>query len=116
MEILKDSNTMLISNTELLLFMSSTKSNYPKTQMEFRGKTASYLEQNGVQLDKIGGLGGKVEELKKWKLTDQEVVQILNLLPRTIVHLHLIIANVGERFSDEDLGKIITEIIDKLRS
>jgi len=119
MEIQQDPNPTLISNTELLILLRDEKGNnkaYPAELMEFKKKTMQYLSTNCVAEDKVDNIGGVVKILRKdWSLSDKETIQILNLLPSSTVHLHLIIQNCSERFSDQDLDKIL-EVIGQLRS
>ena len=113
MEVLKDSKNTLISNTEVLLLLNQQSSRGIGFR-EVSGKAASYLEKNGVGLERMGVIGGAVKEMKELGMSEQEVVQILNLLPKTIVHFHLIIQSCSDRFGDKDLETIMG-IVARLR-
>lgn len=51
-------------------------------------------------------------ELKKRKLKDLglyefEIIQLINLIPKQILHLQLVIEEMEERFDEDTLGKIL---------
>ncbi|KAF8606810.1 hypothetical protein BDV93DRAFT_604140 [Ceratobasidium sp. AG-I] len=47
------------------------------------------------------------KSLGKFSLTKSEKLQIVNLLPRQLVELYVIVENLEERFSDEELDEIL---------
>ncbi|KAJ4462886.1 putative RNA polymerase Rpb4 [Paratrimastix pyriformis] len=56
------------------------------------------------------GIKKLIEELEKFPLTKAERLQIVNLLPRTLVEIHLLIEECEERFTDDDLLSILRAV------
>ena len=82
--------------------------------IQLENEVKGYLEStpvSGFTRDTIQSL---VESLKPFGLAKQELNQILNVLPRYLVELYLIVPLIGENFSEEQISQLM-EIILKAR-
>jgi len=75
-------------------------------------KVHAYLKEQCVRAPAQDRLKELHEELKAFKLTKAEIVQIINLQPTTQVEVHLIVDDCEERLSDEQ----VDALLDKLES
>lgn len=117
-----DSCSDMLSNKEVLnLLKSNHISGGSKKQTNLATiayETISYLESTPAaqtSLKSISNFLSNLEE-KKYELTKQEKIQIVNLCPKNDVELGLLIDNIEERFTDEqrlDIISMVTSIPDE---
>ncbi|KAJ2488420.1 hypothetical protein IWW47_005389 [Coemansia sp. RSA 2052] len=120
MEVL-DRQEALVSNYEVLMVLQEEDQRHKKI------KTAPYVKYpenvNTLKFEALHYLNGtacatqsaeQIAALKKGlaecDLTKAEVLQIINLRPKRVVELHLIIEECEERFEMEDLEYILDEV------
>lgn len=74
-------------------------------------KTLSYFEKfSQVTLQTAEAVEQLMKFLLDFKLTKAEKLQIVNLLPRTMVEFYLIVEECEDRFSEEEVERILNFI------
>jgi len=109
MEILQsDKNTFVVNSEVRMLLKENNNLDLPQLN-DFRETTIQYLTQNGISNRQFTTLPKLITTLKgeEFKLSENEVVQILNLCPKTKSLLHLIIQDCDARYTPEQLSKIL---------
>ncbi|KAJ2847704.1 hypothetical protein IWW36_003717 [Coemansia brasiliensis] len=49
-------------------------------------------------------------ELAAYELTTAEILQIINLRPKSLVELYVIVEEIGERYTEEEMGQLVAII------
>ncbi|CAM0141319.1 hypothetical protein VKS41_003979 [Umbelopsis sp. WA50703] len=124
MEII-ETRAALLSNYEVLQLLNEriegqkqrrkedSNIEYPENlrTIQFEIKTA--LENSPCSTQDESQVAAFLEEMKTWRLTKGEKLQILNLRPKTPVDLHILIEECEERYGPEELEQFL-ELILKL--
>eukprot|EP01038_Epipyxis_sp_PR26KG_P015233 gene15233-20525_t len=79
-------------------------------------KTAKYIKNSRIGQLPSTIIGECISTIKKLQfgLTEGEIIQIVNLLPETMVEYYVIIDDCGERLSEDQINIIIEIINDTL--
>ncbi|GAB5585490.1 hypothetical protein Unana1_00390 [Umbelopsis nana] len=118
-----EARAALLSNYEVLQLLNERmeaqkqrQKEYPNTEyaenlrtIQFEIKTA--LETSACSTQDEEQVENFLRELKQWKLTKAEKLQILNLRPKTPVELHILIEECEERYLPEQLEELLELII-----
>jgi len=69
-----------------------------------------YLNSTPASTQRREQLEHLLKELEKFSLTKAERLQILNLMPHLLVELYVIVPQIEERFSDEEISNLLSLI------
>ncbi|KAJ2740752.1 hypothetical protein H4S06_006033 [Coemansia sp. BCRC 34490] len=87
---------------------------YPENVTTLQFEALQYLNDSPCVTQSSEQISQIKELLLAYDLTKAEVLQIINLRPKTPVELHLIIEECGERFTIEGLDELIELILSAL--
>ncbi|KAJ1665016.1 hypothetical protein IW140_003629 [Coemansia sp. RSA 1813] len=84
---------------------------YPENVTTLKFEALQYLNDSPCVSQSNAQITSIKEQLLEYDLTKAEILQIINLRPKTPVELHLIIEECGERFTMDDLDELIELIL-----
>ena len=112
MEVIK-SRSQMLTNWEVLELLREVQGEERKRKKERAKNVATILHETSAYLEKTKwGTGTPpisrlVEDLRPFRLTEAETLQILNSPPRTPVEVQLMVEECEERLSEEDVNALI---------
>ncbi|KAK7100924.1 DNA-directed RNA polymerase III subunit RPC9-like [Littorina saxatilis] len=118
MEVINE-NAGLLSNLEVLLLLKDVqagRNNQQKPNKDQQNlgtityETVKYLERSPCALQTPDHVAAFMHAMKDFALTRAEKLQLLNNRPTSEVELILMVEESEERFSDEDIGGLVTAI------
>ncbi|KAI7829997.1 RNA polymerase Rpb4-domain-containing protein [Kickxella alabastrina] len=108
----------LLTNYEVLLVLqeederhkaqqSSGQGRYPENVTTLKFEALQYLNNTACTTQSVEQISELKRQLEEYELTKAEILQIINLRPKTLVEFHFIIEECGERFGAEDLEQLV---------
>ncbi|KAJ2706822.1 hypothetical protein FB645_001270 [Coemansia sp. IMI 203386] len=124
MEVL-DRQQALVSNYEVYLVLQEEdlhhkdikekrKIRYPENVTTLKFEALQYLNNTACTTQTAEQLAELKKVLAEYELTKAEILQIVNLRPKTPVELHFIIEECDERFGMEDLEQLAEIVVNTL--
>ncbi|XP_019856999.1 PREDICTED: DNA-directed RNA polymerase III subunit RPC9-like [Amphimedon queenslandica] len=115
MEVINDKVAML-SNYEVYKFLHANKDQANRCQdlATISYETKKYLSSTPCIYQSPDCISKFLESLSKYKLTKAEKLQLVNLRPTQPVELQLVIEEIEERFSEEEISDIIDLVTEHL--
>lgn len=105
-----DAQAALLSNYEVFSILKDAKQSKKHSHQNVATivyETSTYLDKTPCAQQSEECVKKFLEALREFKLTKAEKLQLLNHRPTSQVELHFLIAESEERFSDDDLQKIL---------
>ncbi|KAJ2558976.1 RNA-binding RNA processing protein rpp1 [Coemansia sp. RSA 1933] len=93
---------------------SSNKIKHPENVTTLKFEALQYLSNSPCTTQSSEQIASAKAQLLEYDLTKAEILQIINLRPKTPVELHLIIEECGERFTMEGLDELLEIILSAL--
>ncbi|KAJ2726132.1 RNA-binding RNA processing protein rpp1 [Coemansia sp. Benny D115] len=87
---------------------------YPENVTTLKFEALQYLNNTPCTTQSEEQIANLKSQLVEYELTKAEILQIINLRPKSPVELHLIIEECGERFEMEDLEQLLAIILEAL--
>ncbi|PIA16139.1 hypothetical protein COEREDRAFT_81573 [Coemansia reversa NRRL 1564] len=120
-----DRQAALISNYEALLVLREEderhKESRPRSQTKYSENVTTlmfealeYLNNTPCSSQSADQIIALKQQLGGLDLTKAEIMQIINHRPKSLVELHLIVEECDERFSVEELERIVETILETL--
>ena len=112
MEIVEDEPVILLSNPETFSLVqevddnSNKKHRRPQNVSTIIFETVEYFKRTGVR-DGQGHLKTVLEALKEYPLTRAERLQLVNLWPKSLVDIYLIVEECEERFDEAKVEELL---------
>ncbi|KAJ1821693.1 hypothetical protein LPJ56_001086 [Coemansia sp. RSA 2599] len=124
MEVL-DRQQALLSNYEVYLVLQEEdahhkeitekrKIRYPENVTTLKFEALQYLNNTPCTTQTAEQIAELKNVLAEYELTKAEILQIINLRPKTPVELHFIIEECDERFGMEDLEQLAEIVVSSL--
>ncbi|KAJ1761818.1 hypothetical protein LPJ77_002015 [Coemansia sp. RSA 2523] len=88
----------------------------PENVTTLRFEALAYLEKTACTSQSGEQLAQLKEQLLEYELTKGEILQILNLRPKSVVELHLLVEDCTERFLVEEIEQLVSIILEVLPS
>jgi hypothetical protein len=117
----RSANDGLLTNYEVLDLIKERKAQrdywrkntidlQPRIALE--NKIQAYMKQSITKSLSFQQIQGLLQQLKKLQLqlTEEEIVQLANLLPTSEVEMYLIINNAAERLTDDQISVLLETI------
>ncbi|KAJ2875420.1 hypothetical protein FB639_003998 [Coemansia asiatica] len=124
MEVL-DRQQALLSNYEVYVVLQEEdhhykeikekrKLRYPENVTTLKFEALQYLNDTPCTTQTAEQISELKKTLAEYELTKAEILQIINLRPKTPVELHFIIEECDERFGMEDLEQLAEIVVNSL--
>jgi DNA-directed RNA polymerase subunit F len=106
----------VITNFEVMekLQQYHHSSDFPKQAQNVRDVTSytfEYLQTTPIAKVNKNQITQFIRLFEEYDLTHLEAIQLLNFLPSSEVELHLLIENCSERYTEEQIANLLTEIL-----
>ncbi|KAI8639424.1 HRDC-like protein [Parasitella parasitica] len=123
---IKTVRAALITNYEVLRLLEESQeaqkqaqkadsaTEYPEHLLTVQFELTEYLKETSCSTQTPEQISYFMDAISKFDLTKAEKLQILNLRPKSTVEIYLLIEECEERFSEEDLEVMLSNIITTL--
>ncbi|CEP18147.1 hypothetical protein [Parasitella parasitica] len=123
---IKTVRSALITNYEVLRLLEESQDaqkqaqkadssvEYPEHLLTVQFELTEYLKETPCSTQTPEQISYFMDAISKFDLTKAEKLQILNLRPKSTVEIYLLIEECEERFTEEDLEQMLSNIITTL--